>query len=110
MREDELIKSVEPIIDEITELNKKIDNVKTIKGERGEKGESIQGEKGEKGEQGEAGIGYNTKAWVKGIYREGQVVQHFIGQHFKALKDTDKEPPHADWERVGSQGFQVDRH
>ncbi len=36
MREDDLIKSVEPIIDEITALNKKIDNVKTIKGDKDE--------------------------------------------------------------------------
>lgn len=96
MREDDLIKSVEPIIDEITELNKRIDNVKTIKGDKGDGGE--QGEKGAQGEQGETGIGVNTKEWTKGIYRKDQIVQHFIGQQFKALKDTDKEPSHGeDW-------------
>ena len=103
MREDDLIKSVEPIIDEITELNKRIDNVKTIKGDKGDGGE--QGEKGAQGEQGETGIGFNTKEWTKGIYRKDQIVQHFIGQQFKALKDTDKEPSHEDWERIGTNGF-----
>ena len=104
MRENDLIKSVEPIIDEITELNKRIDNVKTIKGDKGDGGE--QGEKGAQGEQGETGIGVNTKEWTKGIYRKDQIVQHFIGQQFKALKDTDKEPSHGeDWERIGTNGF-----
>ena len=103
MRKDDLINSIEPIIDEITEINKKIENVKTIKGDTGEKGE--QGEKGDKGETGETGIGYNSKEWTQGIHRQGQIVQHFIGQQYKALKDTDKEPPHEDWERVGTSGF-----
>ena len=104
MREDDLIKSVEPIIDEITEINKRIDNVKTIKGDKGDGGEK--GESGEKGETGETGIGYNTKEWSKGIYRKDQIVQHFIGQQFRALKDTDKEPSNGeDWERIGSNGF-----
>ena len=104
MREDDLIKSVEPIIDEITALNQKIDNVKTIKGDKGDEGEK--GEQGAQGETGQEGIGVNTKEWSKGIYREGQIVQHFIGQQFKALKDTDKEPSHGeDWERIGTTGF-----
>ena len=104
MRESDLIKSVEPIIDEITEINKRIDNVKTIKGDKGDGGE--QGEKGAQGEQGETGIGVNTKEWSKGIYRKDQIVQHFIGQQFKALKDTDKEPSNGeDWERIGTNGF-----
>ncbi len=103
MRKDDLINSIEPIIDEITELNKKIDNVKTIKGDTGEKGE--QGEQGQKGETGETGIGYDSKEWTQGIHRQGQIVQHFIGQQYKALKDTDKEPPHEDWERLGVGGF-----
>ena len=103
MREEDLIKSVEPIIDEITELNKKIENVKTIKGDKGDVGEK--GEQGEKGQEGETGIGYNSKAWTKKIHRQDQIVQHFIGQQFKALKDTDKEPPHEDWERIGTNGF-----
>lgn len=103
MREDDLIKSVEPIIDEITALNQKIENVKTIKGDKGDDGEK--GTQGEQGETGQEGIGVNTKEWTKGIYREGQIVQHFIGQQFKALKDTDKEPSHEDWERIGVNGF-----
>ena len=104
MREDDLIKSVEPIIDEIAELNKRIDNVKTIKGDKGDGGEK--GESGEKGETGETGIGVNTKQWSKGIYRKDQIIQHFIGQQFKALKDTDKEPSNGeDWERIGTNGF-----
>jgi len=103
MREDDLIKSVEPIIDELTALNQKIENVKTIKGDKGDEGEK--GTQGEQGETGQEGIGVNTKEWTKGIYREGQIVQHFIGQQFKALKDTDKEPSHEDWERIGVNGF-----
>ena len=38
MREQDLIKSVEPIIDEITEINMRIDNVKIIKGDKGDGG------------------------------------------------------------------------
>ena len=52
------------------------------------------------------GIGLNLKAWDEGIYREGTLVQHNMGQAFKALRDTSAEPGSSDdWERMGSAGF-----
>jgi hypothetical protein len=58
------------------------------------------------GKDGVDGIGFNLKSWEAGIYREGTMVQHNIGQAFKALRDTSDEPGTSeDWERVGSQGF-----
>jgi hypothetical protein len=52
------------------------------------------------------GIGLNLKAWDEGIHREGTLVQHNMGQAFKALRDTSAEPGSSDdWERMGSAGF-----
>jgi len=61
---------------------------------------------GEAGADGADGLGFNLKSWENKIHREGSVVQHFIGQAYKALVDTNDEPgDSSDWERVGSNGF-----
>jgi len=65
-----------------------------------------QGESGPSGKDGQDGLGINVKSWKEGIYREGVLVQHNIGQVYKALSDTSDEPGHGDnWERVGTSGF-----
>lgn len=94
-----------------------------ITGERGEKGEKGDtgerglageqgpiGERGEKGETGENGAGIEVRSWEAGIYREGSIVQHHVGQYFKAVRDTSLEPnpidgENEDWERIGTAGF-----
>ena len=61
---------------------------------------------GQDGSDGTDGLGFNLKNWEEAIHREGVVVQHNIGQAYKALVDTNAEPGHSsDWERVGSAGF-----
>ena len=55
---------------------------------------------------GQDGLGLNVKSWDEGIHREGVLVQHNIGQVFKALRDTNLEPGVGeDWERIGTNGF-----
>ena len=79
-------------------------------GERGETGpQGAVGEKGDRGVNGETGIGHDSPVWLrKTVYREGTVVQHYIGQVFKALTDTFGEPGVSeDWERVGAGGFRI---
>lgn len=66
----------------------------------------VEGPAGAKGDPGHDGAGIETKAWEPGIYREGCVVQHNIGQYFKALKDTNDEPGKSEaWGRLGHAGF-----
>jgi len=75
---------------------------------RGEPGQSIKGDPGEsiKGEPGEAGAGIEAPAWAPGIYREGAIVQAYLGQYYRALTDTADEPyGSASWQRVGTAGF-----
>ena len=90
-------------------------------GERGEPGElgetgasgkdgaaGRDGADGASGRDGEPGIGLNSPAWRAGVYRAGVIVQHHIGQHFRARVDTASEPPNAtDWERMGAGGFRL---
>lgn len=52
-----------------------------------------------------SGLGIDSPYWAQGIYREGSVVQHFLGQHFIATKDTSDEPGASDWARIGKGGF-----
>jgi len=71
------------------------------KGEPGPPGDAI------KGEPGAAGVGLDSPAWKAGVHRTGVLVQHHLGQHFRALADTASEPPGADWQRMGSGGFRL---
>lgn len=84
------------------------------RGERGERGEPGEpgaagrdGAPGERGADGAAGAGIDSPAWRSGVHRAGVVVQHHIGQHFRARVDTASEPPGEDWERVGAAGFRL---
>jgi hypothetical protein len=65
------------------------------------------GEPGDTGAPGRDGVGIDAPKWTSGVYRENSLVQHHIGQFFRALRDTAAEPPHADWERCGSAGFRL---
>ena len=84
------------------------------KGEKGEKGEAGQkGDTGDAGEKGADGLGIDSPIWEpEKVYREGTIVQHHIGQHFVALKDTVLEPNPIDgendhWKRIGASGFRM---
>lgn len=86
------------------------------KGERGDTGDKgdpgepgapgDKGDTGERGEKGADGLGLDTPVWQAGIHREGALVQHHVGQHYVAVKDTAAEPGEStDWQRVGTAGF-----
>jgi len=75
-------------------------------GARGEPGD--RGLTGDRGPQGHDGAGITCDAWAPGIHREGKTVAAYIGQYFRALRDTSDAPyGSADWERVGSAGFHL---
>jgi len=79
-------------------------------GPAGPPGESVRGDMGPPGDQGATGLcgaGIDSPAWAPGIHREGVLVQHHLGQHFRARKDTASEPPGEDWERIGTAGFRL---
>lgn len=133
--EKQLLEAIEPIIDEVVLVNKRIDQLSLEKGDAGIPGVGIKsisqeipekfeielddgqvvsidlpagdvGEQGQDGKDGAPGAGIDVKSWEPGVYREGAIVQHNIGQYFKALKDTAQNPNDAqDWERVGTAGF-----
>jgi len=55
---------------------------------------------------GRDGLGIDAEIWTPKIYREGDVVQHYIGQYFRAYRDTADEPGTSkDWIRQGKLGF-----
>jgi hypothetical protein len=74
-------------------------------GEKGDPGHK--GDRGDKGDCGPAGIGLDSPAWKTGVHRAGVLVQHHLGQYFRALVDTASEPPDAHWQRMGSGGFRL---
>lgn len=66
------------------------------------------GKPGDRGPAGADGAGITCEAWAPGIHREGKTVSAYIGQYFRALRDTSEAPyGSADWERVGSAGFHL---
>jgi len=56
---------------------------------------------------GRDGAGIDSPGWQAGeVYREGAFVTHYLGQYFKALKDTADEPGEsAHWQRIGFAGI-----
>jgi hypothetical protein len=74
-------------------------------------GPGIQGENGLDGAPGLDGAGLHAPVWVAGVHREGVVVQHHLGQFFRALRDTASEPAPVDgtaspdWARIGRSGL-----
>jgi len=63
--------------------------------------------KPEPGPPGRDGAGIDSPGWQEGeVYREGAFVTHYLGQYFKALKDTADEPGEsAHWQRIGFAGI-----
>ncbi|MCE2725140.1 MAG: collagen-like protein [Betaproteobacteria bacterium] len=126
-----IVAGLKPVMELVVDLKKRVDGIELTPGPVGEKGE--QGDRGETGKQGErgeqgipgqqgdrgaegkegkagpAGIGHDAPVWLrKTVYREGTVVQHYVGQVFKALRDSVGEPGVSDdWERVGAGGFRI---
>jgi hypothetical protein len=48
----------------------------------------------------------DAPAWAPGVYRQGAIVQHFLGQYFEAAADTAAEPGDGvSWRRLGLHGF-----
>lgn len=67
--------------------------------------EGPQGAPGQKGFDGKDGIGLDCPVWSERIYRQGDRVQHNIGQYFEAKADTATEPGTSeDWQRLGTAG------
>jgi HK97 family phage portal protein len=78
-------------------------------------GPGVQGEKGLDGAPGLDGAGLHAPVWAAGVHREGVLVQHHLGQTFRALRDTASEPSPVDgtlspdWERIGCAGLRFVR-
>jgi hypothetical protein len=63
---------------------------------------------GEPGDHGRDGAGIDTPAWTPGIHREGATVQAYMGQFYRAVRDTSDEPYGSrDWQRVGTMGLHL---
>lgn len=62
----------------------------------------------EPGKAGADGAGIDSPPWAPGIHREGALVQAYLGQFYRALRDTTDEPYGSkDWQRVGTMGLHV---
>jgi hypothetical protein len=86
----------------------KVELPRGIDGKDGADGKGADGKDGNPGERGErglAGVGVDVPRYVPGVYRQGVMVQHFIGRTYEALCDT-AEPPgdSAHWRRIGAGG------
>ncbi|SCK49074.1 hypothetical protein VAR608DRAFT_4878 [Variovorax sp. HW608] len=67
-----------------------------------------EGKDGTNGKDGQDGAGIDTPAWAPGIHREGALVQAYMGQFYRALRDTTDEPYGSrDWQRVGTLGLHL---
>lgn len=69
-----------------------------VPGERG-----ADGAPGDRGPEGPPGKLPVVKAWTEGIHYEGDVVAHRSGT-YQAIRDTAKEPGHADWVCLAERG------
>lgn len=66
-----------------------------------------QGPQGEKGEPGTDGLGIETKAWERGVYRKGVYVSFALGKVYRAVEDTADRPGSSKaWVRIGTFGFE----
>jgi hypothetical protein len=74
-------------------------------GEPGKPGED--GKPGDKGEAGRDGLGMDAVHYKAGeIYTADSIVVAYLGQHFRALKNTYALPGESeDWQRIGLHGF-----
>lgn len=65
------------------------------------------GDQGDTGAPGTDGLGLEAPLHEPGaVYREGSFVTYAHGKFYKALRDTVSKPGGADWERVGTIGFE----
>lgn len=62
-----------------------------------------QGDAGERGPEGPAGKLGTVKAWTDEVHYEGWIRTH-AGATWQAVRDTAKEPPHADWTCLAERG------
>lgn len=78
-----------------------------LDGARGEDGaagrDGLNGEPGQRGPEGPAGKLPVVREWQDQVHYEGDVVNH-AGSCWQALRDTGREPPHADWQLLASAG------
>lgn len=58
---------------------------------------------GERGPEGSPGKLQDVRQWTDGVSYEGDLV-HWKGSTFQAIKDTAREPPHADWLSIAVRG------
>lgn len=103
---------VEVCIDDVVSALKAdapfVESLKGADGLHGKDGaQGPQGDAGPQGLPGEAGAGIDAPVWHDfKVYREGAIVQHHFGQHFRALNDTATEPGQSDdWQRIGTAGL-----
>jgi len=121
--------ALEPILDDLLALEKRVDGLRLQSGPKGDAGNdadpaavarvlaadagfvaqcrATDGVDGEDGSDGNDGAGIDAPQWKAGeVYRNGTVVVAYIGQHYVATKDTAGVPGESDhWRRVGAGGF-----
>jgi hypothetical protein len=115
--------ALEPLLDDLLALERRVDKIQTVPGDKGDKGDrgddadpatvaELLAEDNEfadrlRGHDGNDGAGIDAPAHEVGeVYRKGTVVAAHIGQYFRALKDTASTPGYSEhWQRVGAGGF-----
>lgn len=115
--------SVEPLVDQIVTLEKRIEEITLKPGEPGKDGKDadieavakaladnydIRGEKGEAGKDGAHGVGITATRWEKDKgYNAGEIVEWNLGQYFTAIEpNSDAEPGRSKfWKRIGLLGL-----
>lgn len=84
--------AVDPVLDELVKLERALEALAALRAEPGAPGP--------------AGAGLEADVWAPGVYREGAIVTHYLGQYFKAAQDTAEEPgDSAHWRRLGFAGI-----
>jgi hypothetical protein len=115
--------AVEPLIDDVLALEKRVADLTLTPGPPGPPGKDadiletalalqLDGDfreavRGKAGEHGKDGAGIDAPVWIEGeVYRQGTTVIANLGQHFRALRDTATTTDDgAHWQRVGTYGF-----
>jgi len=89
--------AIDPILDELVKCQRELEALRREFADR---------PKPEPGPPGRDGVGIDVPAWESRIYRQGEIVSHYLGQYFRALQDTAHEPGDSDqWKRIGFAGF-----
>jgi regulator of replication initiation timing len=104
--DDKLEVIVESIQDTKKSVQENLDEILDIQVEHDKLKKELEQVKTVAGYIGRDGLGLDAKQWEQGIYREGTVVQHYLGQYFTSTKDTSAEPGVSeDWKRIGTFGM-----